>query len=233
MDVGFIGLGNMGTPMALNLIKAGHRVVVYNRRRSKASHTCFLAAETLRTESNHFATDPRSDWTTETSTALPICSTGVLATRLTVSWSPGLGHRLALSSTTPITTPDRSKWLVPSSEFWQRENQRDGVSLYCIRNFSAADALSSALNSMDVCPARAWRGLPPRVRQSFFERLHGIRILLVGLRPRTHMRESQVLQGAIDRVVRYRDAELFVQPHNQNNCAFCAIISWTGPSTCR
>ena len=36
MDVGFIGLGNMGTPMALNLIKAGHRVVVYNRTRSKA-----------------------------------------------------------------------------------------------------------------------------------------------------------------------------------------------------
>jgi 3-hydroxyisobutyrate dehydrogenase-like beta-hydroxyacid dehydrogenase len=35
MDVGFIGLGNMGTPMALNLIKAGHRVVVYNRTRSK------------------------------------------------------------------------------------------------------------------------------------------------------------------------------------------------------
>ena len=43
MDVGFIGLGNMGTPMALNLIKAGHRVVVYNRTRSKASHTCFLS----------------------------------------------------------------------------------------------------------------------------------------------------------------------------------------------
>jgi 3-hydroxyisobutyrate dehydrogenase-like beta-hydroxyacid dehydrogenase len=36
MDVGFIGLGNMGTPMALNLVKAGHRVVVYNRTRSKA-----------------------------------------------------------------------------------------------------------------------------------------------------------------------------------------------------
>jgi 3-hydroxyisobutyrate dehydrogenase-like beta-hydroxyacid dehydrogenase len=36
MDVGFIGLGNMGTPMALNLIKSGHRVVVYNRTRSKA-----------------------------------------------------------------------------------------------------------------------------------------------------------------------------------------------------
>jgi 3-hydroxyisobutyrate dehydrogenase-like beta-hydroxyacid dehydrogenase len=36
MDVGFIGLGNMGTPMARNLLKAGHRVTVYNRTGSKA-----------------------------------------------------------------------------------------------------------------------------------------------------------------------------------------------------
>jgi len=36
MDVGFIGLGNMGAAMARNLIKAGHRVTVYNRSRNKA-----------------------------------------------------------------------------------------------------------------------------------------------------------------------------------------------------
>ena len=36
MDVGFIGLGNMGAAMARNLIKAGHRVTVYNRSRDKA-----------------------------------------------------------------------------------------------------------------------------------------------------------------------------------------------------
>src|SRR3981081_4126584 len=36
MDVGFIGLGHMGAPMALNLLKAGHRVTVYNRTRGKA-----------------------------------------------------------------------------------------------------------------------------------------------------------------------------------------------------
>jgi 3-hydroxyisobutyrate dehydrogenase-like beta-hydroxyacid dehydrogenase len=36
MDVGFIGLGHMGTPMAMNLLKAGHRLIVYNRTRSKA-----------------------------------------------------------------------------------------------------------------------------------------------------------------------------------------------------
>ncbi|MDT3672016.1 MAG: 2-hydroxy-3-oxopropionate reductase [Aromatoleum sp.] len=33
MDVGFIGLGLMGRPMALNLIRAGHRVHVWSRRR--------------------------------------------------------------------------------------------------------------------------------------------------------------------------------------------------------
>jgi 3-hydroxyisobutyrate dehydrogenase-like beta-hydroxyacid dehydrogenase len=36
MDVGFIGLGNMGAPMARNLLEAGHRVTVYNRTRGKA-----------------------------------------------------------------------------------------------------------------------------------------------------------------------------------------------------
>lgn len=36
MKVGWIGLGNMGLPMARNLLKAGHEVIVYNRTRSRA-----------------------------------------------------------------------------------------------------------------------------------------------------------------------------------------------------
>ncbi len=36
MKVGFIGLGQMGTGMAANLLKAGHEVTVYNRTRAKA-----------------------------------------------------------------------------------------------------------------------------------------------------------------------------------------------------
>lgn len=36
MRVGFIGLGAMGEPMARNLIRAGNRVTVYNRTRSRA-----------------------------------------------------------------------------------------------------------------------------------------------------------------------------------------------------
>jgi 3-hydroxyisobutyrate dehydrogenase-like beta-hydroxyacid dehydrogenase len=35
MKIGFIGLGNMGSAMAANLIKAGHEVTVYNRSRGK------------------------------------------------------------------------------------------------------------------------------------------------------------------------------------------------------
>lgn len=36
MQVGFIGLGHMGRPMARRLIQAGHQVTVYNRSRDKA-----------------------------------------------------------------------------------------------------------------------------------------------------------------------------------------------------
>ena len=36
-SIGFIGLGNMGQPMAGNLLKAGFRLRVYNRDASKAA----------------------------------------------------------------------------------------------------------------------------------------------------------------------------------------------------
>jgi 3-hydroxyisobutyrate dehydrogenase-like beta-hydroxyacid dehydrogenase len=36
MNLGFIGLGRMGSGMARNLMRAGHRVTVYNRTRDKA-----------------------------------------------------------------------------------------------------------------------------------------------------------------------------------------------------
>src|SRR5205807_7786330 len=36
MKIGFIGLGRMGTGMALNLLKAGHDLTVYNRTPAKA-----------------------------------------------------------------------------------------------------------------------------------------------------------------------------------------------------
>ena len=36
MNLAFLGLGRMGLPMARNLLRAGHRVAVYNRTREKA-----------------------------------------------------------------------------------------------------------------------------------------------------------------------------------------------------
>lgn len=32
MHLGFVGIGNMGEPMALNVLEAGHRLTVYDRR---------------------------------------------------------------------------------------------------------------------------------------------------------------------------------------------------------
>jgi len=46
MKIGFIGLGNMGSAMARNLIKAGHKLKVYNRTRSRAEELRSLGAAT-------------------------------------------------------------------------------------------------------------------------------------------------------------------------------------------
>jgi 3-hydroxyisobutyrate dehydrogenase-like beta-hydroxyacid dehydrogenase len=47
MDVGFIGLGHMGQPMARNLLKAGHRVLAYNRTRRKAEELATDGAQVV------------------------------------------------------------------------------------------------------------------------------------------------------------------------------------------
>ena len=39
MHIGFIGLGIMGKPMAMNLIKAGFSLTVYNRTAAKCGPT--------------------------------------------------------------------------------------------------------------------------------------------------------------------------------------------------
>ena len=50
MMAGFIGLGNMGQPMARNLLKAGHEAIVYNRTRDRA--------EALRSDGARVASTP-------------------------------------------------------------------------------------------------------------------------------------------------------------------------------
>ena len=49
MDVGFVGLGNMGTPMALRLLAAGHELSVWNRSEERTKpliHEGAIAAAT-------------------------------------------------------------------------------------------------------------------------------------------------------------------------------------------
>ena len=52
MDVAFIGLGNMGSAMARNLIRAGHKVTVYNRTRTRAEPLQALGAKIAATPSD-------------------------------------------------------------------------------------------------------------------------------------------------------------------------------------
>jgi 3-hydroxyisobutyrate dehydrogenase-like beta-hydroxyacid dehydrogenase len=49
MKVGFIGLGNMGSAIARNLIEAGHTLTVYNRTRSRAEAFAALGARIAET----------------------------------------------------------------------------------------------------------------------------------------------------------------------------------------
>lgn len=49
MDIGFIGLGNMGSGMAANLVNAGHSVTVYNRDAAKADPLVRQGATLART----------------------------------------------------------------------------------------------------------------------------------------------------------------------------------------
>ena len=49
MKVGVIGLGNMGSSIARNLIKAGHSLSVYNRTRSRAEALASLGASVAET----------------------------------------------------------------------------------------------------------------------------------------------------------------------------------------
>lgn len=51
MKVGFVGLGNMGSAIARNLIKAGHTLTVYNRTRSRAEPFASLGASIVETAS--------------------------------------------------------------------------------------------------------------------------------------------------------------------------------------
>ena len=45
MDIGFIGLGKMGFPMARRLVEAGHKLVVYDQRKEAVDKLVALGAQ--------------------------------------------------------------------------------------------------------------------------------------------------------------------------------------------
>ena len=49
MDIGFIGLGTMGSRIAANLLKAGHKVRAWNRERAPVDALARLGAAVKRT----------------------------------------------------------------------------------------------------------------------------------------------------------------------------------------
>ncbi|KAA3662056.1 MAG: 6-phosphogluconate dehydrogenase, partial [Calditrichaeota bacterium] len=49
MKIGFIGLGIMGKPMAKNLLKAGHELVVANRSQAAVEELVSFGAEAAKT----------------------------------------------------------------------------------------------------------------------------------------------------------------------------------------
>jgi 3-hydroxyisobutyrate dehydrogenase-like beta-hydroxyacid dehydrogenase len=57
MDIGFIGLGNMGKPMALNLLNSGHRLRVWNRSPAPAQELRARGATVAASPSEAFQGD--------------------------------------------------------------------------------------------------------------------------------------------------------------------------------
>src|SRR5579883_2485337 len=49
MQIGFLGLGQMGAPIAANLLRAGHHVTVWNRSPEKAGPLVALGATAAKT----------------------------------------------------------------------------------------------------------------------------------------------------------------------------------------
>ncbi|MBN3815016.1 NAD(P)-binding domain-containing protein, partial [Paraburkholderia sp. Ac-20347] len=57
MDIGFIGLGEMGGAMVANLLKAGHTVRIWNRTPAKAHALAAAGARVVTTPAEAFAGD--------------------------------------------------------------------------------------------------------------------------------------------------------------------------------
>ena len=88
MDVGFIGLGSMGSAMAANLLRAGHRVRVWNRSAAPAQQLAAQGAVAVASPQEAFAGE-----TVITMLADDAALTGVLADGKLLDGAPkGLLH---------------------------------------------------------------------------------------------------------------------------------------------
>jgi 3-hydroxyisobutyrate dehydrogenase-like beta-hydroxyacid dehydrogenase len=137
--VGFIGLGNMGLPMAHNLLKAGHSIQVFNRTKARA--------ETLLTQGATWASSPR---TVAEKTSIVISILADDAALLEVA----LGEQGILSGLAPngihvdmsTVSPDASKELT-------KRYQERGVHYIAAPVFGRPDAAAAA--KLWICPAGA------------------------------------------------------------------------------
>jgi len=81
MDIGFIGLGNMGKAMAANLIKGGHHLRVWNRSPAPAEELRKLGAEPVASAKDAFKGDAVISMLAEdTALRAILIESGVLAT---------------------------------------------------------------------------------------------------------------------------------------------------------
>jgi hypothetical protein len=73
MRIGFLGLGNMGTPMALRLLAAGHELSVWNRSEGRTKPLIHEGAIALFCHSRH----PTLDLATIVDTRPSVVKTGI------------------------------------------------------------------------------------------------------------------------------------------------------------
>jgi 3-hydroxyisobutyrate dehydrogenase-like beta-hydroxyacid dehydrogenase len=78
MDIGFIGLGEMGRAMAANLLEAGHRVRVWNRTPERAEQLAASGAQVVATAAEAFAGDAVISMLADDSAVLEIVDEALL-----------------------------------------------------------------------------------------------------------------------------------------------------------
>jgi 3-hydroxyisobutyrate dehydrogenase len=79
MDIGFIGLGNMGHAMVENMLKAGHQVRVWNRTRERAQPLAALGAQIVDEPAAAFAGDALFSMLADDAAVLDVFDSALLA----------------------------------------------------------------------------------------------------------------------------------------------------------